>query len=119
MSVQPNITDRRYFLQLIELIREATQKCSEKSAQWNALNDEFNDHYKRQYPGRMILSDRSGAWVPVDPVHYSQGKKVNLPLADAEAGWSHWEREVKRLSAALEAEYTVRKLLTERFTNAE
>lgn len=107
-----NDSTRRYILRLVDLTREATQKCSAKSEDWNVLNDEFNDHYRRQYPEKMVVSPKTGEWIPEDPLHYSQGKKANLPLADAEAGWSHWQREVERLAAALDVEYKARVMLS-------
>lgn len=102
---------RRYVIRLADLTREATQKCSAASEEWNVLNEEFNSHYRRQYPDRMVMSPRTGEWIPSDPLHYSQGKKANLPLADAEAGWSHWQREVERLAAAMNTEFTARTML--------
>jgi hypothetical protein len=90
---------RRYVIRLGVLIREATQTCSAKSEAWNRLNDEFNDWYSRQFPG------------PRDIVHYVALKKANLGLQDAEAGWSHWEREVVRLTAALNAEKILKEIL--------
>jgi hypothetical protein len=105
-------TDRRYFIALIKLIRQATQKCSAASEDWNRRNDEFNDWYKRQFPPRMIHSPVKEDWIPEDPVHYTDLKKKNIGLMDAEATWSHWEREVTRLTSALQAEVNIRQLLS-------
>lgn len=103
--------DRRYFIRLIQLIRDANQRCSKASEAWNRANDEFNIWYRHQFPQMVSwkLGDVDG--IPTDPLHYAKIKKENLALNDAEAEWSHWQREVVRLTAALQAEQVVRELL--------
>lgn len=98
---------RRYYVRLGTLLREATLKCSRASERWNAANEEFNDWYRRQFPDNMNPID--GA--PADPVHYTDIKQKNLGLNDAEAEWSHWEREAVRLSAAIQGGWALMQML--------
>jgi hypothetical protein len=107
-----NEGERAYMLELIRLIREATQRCSAASAQWNKLNDEFNMWYDRQYPD--LVKKRpfpATGSVRLDPLHYLNTKAPNVPMKAANEDWSHWEREVQRLAAALQAENTIREML--------
>jgi len=97
---------RRYYSRLGVLLREATLKCSAASEDWNVRNDEFNDHYRRQYPDKILKNGK-----PSDPLHYVRGKKENLTLQDAENTWSHWEREVVRLSAAIEGGWALMQMM--------
>lgn len=111
MSTIPDGNDRTYFVRLIQLIRDANQRCSKASEDWNRANDEFNDWYRRQFPGKLSWKMGSLDPTPKDPLHYVQVKEKNLRMIDAEANWSHWQREVVRLAAALQAEVNVRELL--------
>ena len=98
MSMHLGVWDRAYIIKLLKLIREATQKCSAASESWNKANDEFNDWYRRMFPG------------PREIKNYTDIKSKNLTLAAAFDEWHFWQREVLRLSAALEAEKTARDL---------
>lgn len=111
MRIRLNDKEKRYCIELIRLIRDATQRASAASAQWNKVNDEFNGWYRRQFSSQMATSPVNGEFTPEDPVHYVGIKQKNLALNDAEATWSHWEREVRRLAAALSAEVQIRQLM--------
>lgn len=101
------LNGRRYIIRLGVLVREATQKCSAASEDWNRLNDEFNVWYSRQFPG------------PRDSVNYVKIKKENLALQDAENAWSHWQREVLRLAAAIQVEKDLIDLLGQNVITGE
>lgn len=103
--------EREYILRLNKFLREATQRCSAASDTWARRNDEFNGWYRRQFPDRMAQSNVNSEWVPVDPVHYANLKKSNMGLLDAESDWSHWQREVLRLAAAIQGQLHTHQLL--------
>lgn len=111
MRIRLNDNEKRYCIELIKLIRDATQRASAASTQWNKINDEFNNWYHRQFPNKIATSPITQIYIPADPVHYVGIKQKNIALNDAEATWSHWEREVQRLAAALSAEVQIRQLM--------
>jgi deoxycytidine triphosphate deaminase len=91
-------TDRRYFIALIKLIRQATQKCSAASEDWNRRNDEFNNWYKRQFPARMMHVSERAEWIPEDPVHDTE-------LYEFPGQSGVWQLEAGRHTLACTAEY--------------
>lgn len=92
---------RGYIRELVIQIRNATQEASKYSQQWNDLNDEWNAWYVANFQTTIAMAD---------PVHYTNTKKVNIPLAAAFDTWSFWQREAMRLTAALEAEKAAREM---------
>lgn len=89
--------DRRYIIQLMKLIRQATQTASAASADWEAMNLDLN-----------IKMDRDGL---TDPLLRSKTKEANLILQSAFSKAKFWQQEVIRLCAALQAEKAGREMM--------
>lgn len=89
--------ENQYIRLTWQLLRRANKNATEASRVWTVKDAEL----KQWFVNNNIS----------DELQQFKIKKENLGLNDAFDTWSFWEREAKRLAAAIEAELSVRKLL--------
>jgi hypothetical protein len=108
MNIPPLSPMQKEYISLQwRLLRQANAKAADFSRKWNVTNEAVEDHL-----------NRAGV---TDIVQRAKVKRENLTLAGYMDAWSFWEREAKRIHAAISGEMMCMQLLapdiTDRLTN--
>jgi hypothetical protein len=103
VSTPRHLSDEEYLRKLRVMMREAVKETQRLDAKWNKINDEINDHFRRENERRL----RRGEF-PLTDLMKAQQKADSLALKDAFAGGQWWRGKAVYLAEVIQAEIAMR-----------